>query len=194
VIESANVIAREAQRIARIVRSLLGFARRKGPEGEPCDVAETVERCIALLRPIAEKANLEFSLESARDCRASIDQDSLQQVTTNLLSNAIQAMTSGGSIQLKVTSVVAAPPKPLGAAAGSCIRLDVADHGIGIAPEVLPHIFEPFFSTKGPSDGTGLGLSVVYGIVEDHHGFISVESTVDKGSVFSVFLPKAGAP
>ncbi|MET0792571.1 MAG: HAMP domain-containing sensor histidine kinase [Polyangiaceae bacterium] len=194
VIDSAKIIDCEARRIAGIVRSLLGFARRKGPEGGTCDVAAVASSSIALFQPMAEKALLSLDLEAAADCRATIDQDSLQQVMTNLLSNAIQAMGKGGAIQLKVSAEIASLPKDLERAPRTFVRLDVTDSGPGIAAEVLPHIFEPFFSTKSPGEGTGLGLSVVYGIVEDHRGFISVETEAGKGSRFSVFLPAAGAP
>ena len=111
---------------------------------------------------------------------------------TNLLSNAIQAMPAGGTLRLELSSTRATPPKPVAAAARGFLRLSVTDTGAGIAPEVLPHIFEPFFSTKAPCDGTGLGLSVVYGIVEDHAGAGSpCESGIAAGSQFSVFLPLA---
>lgn len=194
VIESATIIDREARRIARIVRSLLGFARRKGPEGGSSDVAAVASASLALIQPMAEKAGVGLELVAAANCRATIDQDSLQQVMTNLLSNAIQAMSTGGTVQLTVTRETAREPRAPERAPRDFVRLNVSDRGPGIAAEVLPHIFEPFFSTKGPGEGTGLGLSVVYGIVEDHGGFISVESQAGKGSCFSVFLPVAGAP
>jgi two-component system, NtrC family, sensor kinase len=190
VIDSATIIDREARRIAGIVRSLLGFARRKGPEGSSCDVTEVVGRCITLFQPMAQKANLELLLQASADCRATIDQDSLQQVMTNLLSNAIEAMESGGAIELEVGVETVQPPLPA-ARRRAFVRVDVVDAGPGMSAEVLPHIFEPFFSTKAPGDGTGLGLSVVHGIVLDHGGFISATSDLGKGSRFSVFLPSA---
>ena len=76
---------------------------------------------------------------------------------------------------------------------GEFVRLYVKDSGTGIAPDVLSHIFEPFFTTKEAGDGTGLGLSVVYGIVKDHAGWIAVASDVEKGSTFSVFIPVKSA-
>lgn len=193
IIESAAIIDRETKRISRIVRSLLGFARRKGPEGETSEVNETITRGIALFEPMAEKAKIQLSLDLPASFRVTIDQDSLQQVMTNLLSNAIQAQSSGGSVAISVALEQTTPRKAPGAAAREFVRLDVVDKGPGIAAEVLPHIFEPFFSTKSPGDGTGLGLSVVYGIVEDHGGWISVESELGEGCKFSVFLPLARA-
>lgn len=190
IVESANIIDREAKRIARIIRSLLDFARRKGPEGETSDVAEAANRGIALFQPLADKSRVQIGLEAGASASATIDQDSLQQITTNLLANALQAMPTGGTVRMKVSGETRTPPKGLNEP-GDYVRLDIQDDGPGIAPEVLPHIFEPFFSTKEPGDGTGLGLSVVYGIVEDHGGFISVDSQVGTGTTFSVFLPKA---
>jgi signal transduction histidine kinase len=192
IIESASIIDREAKRIARIVRSLLGFARRKGPEGDSSDAAETAAQCAALLEPLAEKANVQIQVESRGNCRATIDQDSLQQVMTNLLSNAIQALRAGGTVRLNVTTTQITPPKERGTGPRDFVRVTISDDGPGITPEVLAHIFEPFFSTKPPGEGTGLGLSVVYGIVEDHRGFIEVESSLGKGTDFSVFLPQTG--
>lgn len=194
VIESATIIDGETKRMSRIVRSLLGFARRKGPEGETSDVKDTIMRCVALFEPMAEMAKVRLITDLPDDCRATIDQDSLQQVMTNLISNAIQAQGSGGRVEISAGIERAAPAKSPSASTTEFVRLNVADAGPGILAEVLPHIFEPFFSTKGAGDGTGLGLSVVYGIVEDHGGWISVESVVGQGSRFSVFLPKAGAP
>ncbi|MES1173180.1 MAG: HAMP domain-containing sensor histidine kinase [Myxococcales bacterium] len=191
VIESAAIIDGETKRMSRIIRSLLGFARRKGPEGEASNIKDVVTRCIELFEPMAEKAGVRLSADLPSDCRATIDQDSLQQVMTNLLSNAIQAQGSGGVVNISAAVELATTPKGTGDSPSEHVRLTVADTGPGIAAEVLPHIFEPFFSTKAPGDGTGLGLSVVYGIVEDHGGRISVESTTGNGSRFSVFLPKA---
>ena len=193
VLESATIIDREAQRIARIVRSLLGFARRKGPEGNSCDVSEGAERCIALFQPMAERAGVRLTIEAMPDCRATIDQDSLEQVMANLLSNAIQATSAGGTIRIRVALESATPPREAGTVARDFVRLDVLDSGSGISAQVMPHIFEPFFSTKAPGEGTGLGLSVVYGIVEDHHGWIAVDSRAGRGAEFCVFLPRASA-
>lgn len=190
VIASATIIDREARRIAGIVRSLLGFARRKGPEGGSCEVTEVAARCLSLFQPMAQKVGIQLELQRSADCRATIDQDSLQQVMTNLLSNSIQAIESRGAIEVKVGVEEAQPPEP-NSKPRAFVRIDVADTGKGMNADVLPHIFEPFFSTKGSVDGTGLGLSVVHGIVRDHGGFLSVTSEPGKGARFSVFLPCA---
>jgi signal transduction histidine kinase len=190
IVESASIIDRETKRIARIVRSLLEFARRKGPEGETCNVGEAASRCIAMFEPIAEKARIQIRLEPGATVPATIDPDSLQQILANLLTNAIQAMPSGGTVHMTVGSETSSP-RGLPDSPREYVRLDISDDGNGIAPDVLPHIFEPFFSTKESGDGTGLGLSVVFGIIEDHGGWIAVDSHLSKGTTFSVFLPKA---
>jgi len=113
-------------------------------------------------------------------------------VLTNLIVNAVQAMSPGGELRLTATRERVAAPDAGGDAATPCIRIDVADTGGGIPKDAVAHIFEPFFTTKQPGDGTGLGLAVVYGIVVDHRGWITVDSS-ERGTTFSVFLQEAVA-
>jgi signal transduction histidine kinase len=124
--------------------------------------------------------------------RVRMDAAQLQQVIANLLLNAIQAMPGGGRVD--VSLAIARANKP-GDATGErdWVRLVIADRGSGIAPQNLQRIFEPFFTTKGVGEGTGLGLSVCYGIVEEHGGWIAVDSTVGEGSIFRVYLPAVGS-
>jgi signal transduction histidine kinase len=100
-----------------------------------------------------------------------------------LLVNATEAMPEGGSLTL-AASIAAGEPAP-------AIRVEVIDTGVGIAPDVLPHIFEPFFSTKHGASGVGLGLSVAYGIVQQLGGRIEVESTPGRGTAFTIVIPRA---
>ena len=190
VFESAAAIDREATRMSRIVRQLLDFARRGGPEGTTSDVATVAERCLELLAPIAKKAGVATALAVTGRVRALIAEDSLQQVLTNLVVNAVQAMPAGGTLRISAARERAASPDAPGELARPCIRIAVTDTGTGIANEVLAHVFEPFFTTKQPGDGTGLGLAVVYGIVADRHGWITVDSS-ERGTTFSVFLQEA---
>jgi signal transduction histidine kinase len=187
VLDSAGAIDREATRMSRIVRQLLDFARRRGPEGTTSDVGAVAERCVDLFAPMAKKAQVTTRLEVSESLHALIDEDSLQQVLTNLVVNAVQAMPAGGELGIATGRQRAASPDVPGDTARPCIRIAVTDTGTGIAEDALAHIFEPFFTTKEPGDGTGLGLAVVYGIVADHRGWITVDSS-ERGTTVSVFL------
>ncbi len=190
---SARAIEREAGRIGRIVRQMLDFVRRKGPDGEPSGVADVISRTIALLEPMAVKRSVRLAWQNeGDDDRVAIDAESFQQVVTNLAANAVDAMAEGGDLTVTARAVRVAPHRDPTASPGDFIRIEVRDTGPGIPDKALDHIFEPFFTTKAPGEGTGLGLSVAYGIVEDHGGWITVD-TSPKGTIFSVFLPRMGA-
>ena len=123
-----------------------------------------------------------------------VDGVQIQQVLTNLMVNAIQAMQKAGTVRARVQRTTARPPgleiqKDL-----TCARIDVYDEGKGISEDHLNQIFDPFFTTKNIGEGTGLGLSIAYGIVRDHAGWIEVESQPGKGTCFSVFLPEDDQP
>ncbi len=189
IVTSAKAIDRETERMGRIVRQLLDFARRKGPEGSACDSVEVARRCVSLLGPMTEQNHVTTTIEVPADpLRAVIDEDSLQHVLTNLVVNAVQAMPNGGALRLALsrTRTHHHDTEPL----ADHVQIDVQDTGGGIPPDVLPHVFEPFFTTKEPGEGTGLGLAVVYGIVDDHRGWIEVDSN-DHGTTFTVFLAEA---
>lgn len=179
-LQSAEAIDREATRMGRIVRQLLDFARRKGPEGTACRADAVAQRCVSLLAPILDRTNVRCEIDSVEPPpRVLIDEDSLQQVLTNLVLNATQAMASGGVVTVDISH---APEQR--------VRIEVRDTGPGIPEDVRPHIFEPFFTTKEAGDGTGLGLAVVYGIVVDHHGAVTVESS-PRGTTVAVVLQEA---
>jgi len=114
----------------------------------------------------------------------------------NLCTNAAHAMEAGGgTLRIDLTDVRISPRQPAapaGLAPGDYLKLVVADTGTGIAPEILASIFEPYFTTKGPGQGTGMGLAMVHGIVESYGGKIFVESAVGRGTTFSIYLPAAG--
>jgi signal transduction histidine kinase len=130
---------------------------------------------------------------------AAADPIQLQQALTNLLVNAVQASPDGKAVEVSVGRERLAPPVGLSSDLGGDVqeyaRIRVADEGPGIPPEDVGRIFEPFFTTKDVGEGTGLGLSVAYGIVRDHGGWIAVESEAGRGSRFSIYLPPVqGAP
>ncbi|HEY4058259.1 MAG TPA: ATP-binding protein [Kofleriaceae bacterium] len=180
-IASARAIDAEATRMGKIVRQLLDFARRKGPEGVTCEPNDVVERSVQLLGVMADRAKVKTIVDVATPSpRIGIDEDSLQQILTNLAVNAIQAMPTGGTLTVSVKRV-----------AGR-VRIAVRDTGPGIPADVREHIFEPFFTTKAVGDGTGLGLAVVHGIVTDHGGEIFVDTGAG-GTTFSMDLQEASA-
>ena len=190
----ARVIVGAADRMTKTIRRLLQFARREGLHREIQDLAELVKDSLELMRPLANKRSVRLELRpNDTDTRTSIDAGQIQQVITNLVMNAIQAMPRGGSVETSLSRRRVQPPADVGGPETECLCLRVADQGEGIAPEHLPHIFEPFFTTKDVGEGTGLGLAVTYGIVREHGGWITVESSLHQGTIFSVFLPVASA-
>jgi signal transduction histidine kinase len=168
----------------------LDFARRRPAARRPTNLAEVVERAARLLTPMAEKANVELALKIEEpEVEALVDGEQIMQVISNLIVNAVQAMPSGGSVTLELgrrSRSVAGIDKPF-------VYLAVRDTGVGMPPHVRDHVFEPFFTTKGVGGGTGLGLSVAHGIVEEQAGVLEVDSTEGKGSTFAVWLPAGGA-
>jgi two-component system, NtrC family, sensor kinase len=189
--DAARIIAEQTVRMTAIIRQLLDFARREKPRLEDAELSTVVGRTLEMLAHVASEHHVELQAPPSQTARVHVDEAQMQQVTTNLVLNAIQAMPQGGRVAIELCEVRAAKP---GAATGErdYVRLTIADQGSGIAQENLSRIFEPFFTTKDVGAGTGLGLSVCYGIVEEHGGWIAVDSTIGKGSRFSVFLPAAG--
>ena len=169
-----ELVESESQRCGEIVRNLLLFSRT------PEDLGPIVERCSALVHHQAELQQVEMRVEIAPELpRVVCDASQVQQVVLALAMNAIEAMPQGGRVTLT------AGPDP----AGDAVVLRVSDSGCGIQKDDLARIFEPFFTTKPEGKGVGLGLAVVYGIVERHHGRVSVESSPGQGSTFTVCLP-----
>jgi signal transduction histidine kinase len=125
---------------------------------------------------------------------AQLDENRLLQALTNVMMNAIHATPPGGRLMVEVAPRFARPPAEHGGPPGEYVCISVEDTGAGIRVEDLPHIFEPFFTTKGQGEGTGLGLAVAHGIVAEHGGWISVESTPGTGTTFRIFLPPTGGP
>jgi len=125
------------------------------------------------------------------------DAGQIQQVLMNLCVNARDAMGGGGKLTIaseKVFSADADTQRPADVKAGVFLKISVSDSGSGMDKDVLPRIFDPFFTTKAKGQGSGLGLSVVYGIVKAHEGFLTVNSQPDRGSVFRAFFPVSGKP
>jgi signal transduction histidine kinase len=189
--ESARVIVEQSERMTRIIRQLLDFARPRKPVRAPADVRALARGALAMLEPLAKKRGVSLAVENgAAPATASVDAGQLQQVLTNLAMNGMQAMPRGGALTVSVGAVRARPPAPAEAAEDDYVRIDVRDEGDGIPAENLPRLFEPFFTTKEVGEGTGLGLPVSHGIVREHGGWIAVSTELGRGSCFSVFLPQ----
>jgi signal transduction histidine kinase len=175
--------------MTRLIRRLLDFARPRIATPAPHRVFELVLKTVEMLTPLATKKHVRLlATEQVPGTRAFIDPDQLQQVLTNLVVNAIQAMAHPGTVELSVANVRAQPPADHGGPEAEWVRIDVQDEGVGILEENVAHVFEPFFTTKDVGSGTGLGLAVAYGIVRDHGGWIEVETEPGRGSLFRVFL------
>jgi signal transduction histidine kinase len=180
--ENARIVVEQSDRITRIVRQLLDYARRSRPDMRVQPVVPLLDHALALLDPLLRKHGVDVVRRPYDErARVAADGPQVEQVITNLAMNAIHAMSGGGTLTLSVEC------KP-GPDAG-WVEIRVGDTGTGIPPEHLPRIFDPFFTTKEVGDGTGLGLSVAWGIVREHGGTLEAASEVGRGSVFSLRLP-----
>lgn len=188
--KSAVTIKSEADRIAGIIRQLLDFARRNTPQRKTVDLIDVIRQTLTLLTPVLAKRQTTVDVtRQPATLMLHVDPGQIQQVLTNLIVNASEAMPAGGVVAIAVACELLNPPPPSGSAAGPYARIDVSDQGEGMAPDVMDQLFEPFFTTKDVGEGTGLGLSIAYGIVKEHGGWIDVRSEAGQGSCFSVYLP-----
>ena len=176
-----------------LVKQMLTFSRQTEQEKKPLQLSAIVKETGRFLRAsIPATISIRVNVESESG-PVLADPVQIQQVVMNLCTNAAHAMREkGGVLDLHLSDFSVAPSeaKSDGMKPGLYIKLVVRDTGIGIPPEVINRIFDPFFTTKKPDEGTGLGLSVVKGIIQQHDGYIDVESQPGKGSVFTVYLPK----
>ena len=175
-------IRREAERAASLIWQILDFAHRGPITRTPVDLDRFFADFVAVLRQAQPPGiAVAFSRDDA-DHRVLADAGRLEQILSNLATNACDAMPAVGLIDILLTR------------AGERIRIDVADTGTGIPSDVLPRIFEPFFSTKQALHGTGLGLAQVKDLVAEHDGSVEVTSTVGAGTTFTVWLPALPSP
>ncbi len=189
--EQVEAIEKASLRAAELTGQLLRFARGGKFEKRRCDLNEVVEKVVAMIRPTFDRSiDIRTALSPGR---AALEGDSVQleQALLNLCINARDAMPGGGTLLIE-TRDISSPADggaPDSRGPGGFIALSVADTGAGIPPEIRPRIFEPFFSTKEPGKGTGMGLAMVYGIVSRHGGRIDVASAVGSGTTFRILLP-----
>lgn len=185
-----------ADKSAMLTRQLLTFSRKQLIRPIVLNVNTTIQTFSPLLRPLLEnRVTIEFHLaDQIADVR--LDEGQLEQILMNLIINARDAIPETGTIQVRTSNWTVSrdadpsqwilPPK-----CGEYVSLSVTDNGLGISPDSIHRIFEPFFSTKGPDKGTGLGLAVVHGIVRQNHGGLSIKSQPNLGTTFQLLIPVA---
>ncbi len=195
--ESIDQISRAAERAAALTRQLLAFSRKQVPEFSIVDLNALVTDAEKMLRRlIGENVRLQTVLQPNLS-RVQIDRGQMDQVIMNLAINARDAMARGGSLTIETgeaelnLNYAKNQPEPH---PDRYVVLSVSDTGCGMSPEVQARIFEPFFTTKPMGQGTGLGLSVVHGIVKQNQGYIALESVSGRGTTFKIYLPPAGMP
>ena len=176
-----QTIVAQVERITRVMNQLLSFARRKPTQPRPVALEEVIENSLEIFRERLSRHNVQVLTRLDPDCPSVLaDSDQMNQVLINLVMNAVHAMSQGGTLRVGLERE------------NDRVKLTVSDSGHGIPKEVVSKIFDPFFSTKEFGKGTGLGLTVVKGIIEEHQGSIAVESEEGKGTTFTIRLPKAG--
>jgi signal transduction histidine kinase len=177
-------VRRQADRASNIVNNLLNFSRTgSAAEFNALDVHRVLDDTLQLLEPQLRRNQVELIRDYDDQLPLAFgNAGKLQQVFTNLILNARDALPAGGQIILRTVTKD-----------DDTLAIEIADTGIGIAPENVAKIYDPFFTTKGVGRGTGLGLAVSYGIVQEHSGHISVESMPGHGTTFRITLPTADA-
>ena len=189
-VDSARIVAEQADRMTALIRQLLDFARPRPLSKAPVNVASMAARACELVATIAKKVNVTLVPPAPQDAVVEADEGQLHQVLTNLVVNAIQASPDGGTVEIVTRVVEQAAPPYVGEQAPQWLAIEVRDTGTGMDDQTRARIFEPFFTTKQVGEGTGLGLSVTWGIVREHGGWIDVQSQPRKGSTFTVYLPR----
>jgi two-component system, NtrC family, sensor kinase len=183
--DDLRLVADEAQRCGNIVKNLLVFSRQRGGSFQPVSITSIVERCMLLMHHHAEMHGVALKAQPLEEAIVECDASQIQQALMALMVNGIEAMAPAGEKsrggEMTVTVVRSS--------VDGDVILKVSDTGVGMSEDVKAHIFEPFFTTKSEGKGVGLGLSVVYGIIQSHHGSIDVISAAGKGTTFIMTLP-----
>jgi signal transduction histidine kinase len=173
-----EMIQKEAFRCKQITEKLLDFSRMGDPERHHADLRELVAGVIEMLRHLGKYQNKHVVLAAGESVIAEVCPQELKQVVLNLITNGLDSVEAGGTVNVSVASQ------------GGEARIVVQDDGCGMTEDVIQHLFEPFFTRRRGGQGTGLGLAITYRIVEEHHGQITAYSAgAGKGSLFTVTLP-----
>ncbi len=170
-IEECVIYSRE------IIKKLMDFSRQSSSYKEKINLTEVIDNSITFLEARCTRENVIVVKQYTPDITITADPIQIKQVITNLILNAIQAMKNGGKLMISTKKD------------GQNAMLFIEDTGIGIPAENISKAFMPFFTTKDIDEGTGLGLSVVYGIIQNHNGSIKVSSSPGKGTIFEICLP-----
>lgn len=183
-----QVMIAETERVSRLIRQLLEFSRPSPLDLQRVNINEIVTETLSLAKTHLDKSNVQVELKLEPSLPPTKgDRNQLHQLFLNIIMNAVQAMPKGG--KLTVTTGMSHVPSEYYNEAKDYLEVEISDTGCGIPPENMGKIFEPFFSTKDPGQGTGLGLAVCARIAQLHNGTIEVKSQVGKGSTFTVKLP-----
>jgi PAS domain S-box-containing protein len=175
-----QTIVTQVERITKVMNQLLSFARRKAPVRSALNLREVIEDALEMFRERLAQNQIQVEMALADDGPMALaDHDQMSQVFINLVMNAVHAMPDGGTLRVGLS-----PEKQM-------VKVTVADTGHGIPRDVIKKVFDPFFTTKEFGKGTGLGLTVVKGIIEEHQGSITVDSQEGEGTTFTVLLPQA---
>jgi len=192
-----QIIHQSAQKAADLSERLLTFSKEHETEFTPVNVNALLKSVVKLLERSIDK-RISIELQLSKKLKAVLGASGqLEQAFLNVCLNARDAMPQGGKLMISSDNVKldeSYPRMSLKMKPGEYIKVSVADTGIGMDREVMERIFEPFFTTKRRSEGTGLGLSMVYGIVDRHGGFINVYSEPGQGTIFNIYLPASGEP
>lgn len=187
---TAKSIKDSAVAMREIIDSLLEYGRRKEPHRTRTDLHQLVKRSLRSLEGRARTSGVSFVVTSnpSPPLNLLVDADQMQRALTNILLNGVESMTQGGVLTCSISRESLARENGDGVA-NDFMVVSVRDQGVGIAARHQATIFEPFFTTKDIGEGIGLGLSIAEAIVEDHGGWITVESELDRGSEFRTYLP-----
>jgi len=195
--ERLQTIMNQSQRAAALTRQILDFSRSGLIEPYRMDLVPFLEQVAKLLgRTLPENIRL-YLVRKENQYVVNADPGRLQQVLMNLAVNSRDAMPDGGELRIKLETLRVDGDNPStipDIPEGEWVRVTVSDTGVGIAQDVLPHIFEPFYTTKAPGEGSGLGLAQVYGIITQHEGYVDVTSEEGKGTSIYLYIPATPGP